>query len=112
MNYDSNVNANLSGNDVENDLTCMVNNRFNLRNNDIYLDLLQDDQEAVNNDTTNLFNSSVNQDDDLMTITDIEKSYASFILQLREEFFLSKSTTSSISSYIATLITHLQCLIL
>ncbi|CAM4942781.1 unnamed protein product [Rotaria socialis] len=95
INYDSNVNANLLGNDAEEDS----------------IDLLQDDEEETNNDTTNLFNSPVNQDDDLVTITDIEKSYASFILQLREEFFLPKSTTNSISSYIATLITHLQCLI-
>jgi hypothetical protein len=41
---------------------------------------------------------------------DIKGSYALFLLQLREEFFVSKNTANAIATYITTLMNHLQAL--
>jgi hypothetical protein len=51
------------------------------------------------------------QKNDIVSVSDIQKSYAAFILQLREEFFLPKTTTKAISSYIVTLLNHFHTLL-
>ena len=72
-----------------------------------------DDDDEVENyiDPINLFKSTSDQKDNIITILDIQKSFALFILQLREEFLLPKSTINSISSYIVTLVNHLQSML-
>jgi len=52
--------------------------------------------------------SNVSQEKETITMSDIKRSYACFILQLREEFYVSKNTTDAILSYITTLLNHLQ----
>lgn len=82
------------------------------------IDLIYDDDEPYDlNNPTELvdllkhnidqLDSNVNQKE-VITMSDIKRSYASFILQLREEFLVSKNTTNVILSYITTLLNHLQ----
>ncbi|CAF4141942.1 unnamed protein product, partial [Adineta steineri] len=58
----------------------------------------------------NLFDSIFNQNDDSISILDIKKSFALFMLQLREEYLVPNTTINSISTYIVTLLHHLQSL--
>ncbi|CAF3406367.1 unnamed protein product, partial [Rotaria sp. Silwood2] len=97
--------------DEDNGLVQNDNRQHSLLKDNIELDFLQDDQEETNDDTTTLFQTSFNQKKDIITIADIQKTYLLFMLQLREEFFLPKSKINSISSYIATLLHHVQSLI-
>jgi hypothetical protein len=91
-------------NDDDNtDLSTNDANGFNTTNDN-------EDEDEDNNVPINLFESISNKKDDVISISDIQKSFALFILQLREEFLLPKSTTSSISTYIVTLLNHLQSL--
>jgi hypothetical protein len=57
-----------------------------------------------------LFDSTSDQNVDSISILDIQKSFALFLLKLREEFLVPKKTINSISTYIVSLINHLQSL--
>ncbi len=73
--------------------------------------LLHDPTELdLSNDSGKLSDSNINQEKNMTTLFDIKRSYALFLLQLREEFFVSKNTTNAISTYITTLMNHLQAL--
>ncbi|CAF1425434.1 unnamed protein product [Adineta steineri] len=73
-------------------------------------DLLNSEDEEDNHYTT-LLPSNNNREKNVLSMSDIKRSYISFILQLREEFFLPKNTTNAISTYIVTLINHLEVLL-
>lgn len=61
-------------------------------------------------DPINLFDLISDQSVDYVSVLDIKKSFALFLLQLREDFLLPKKAINSISTYIVTLMTHLQSL--
>ncbi|CAF1425408.1 unnamed protein product [Adineta steineri] len=73
-------------------------------------DSLSSEDEEDNHYTT-LLASNNNREKNILSSLDVKKSYISFILQLREEFFLPKNTTNVISTYIVTLINHLEVLL-
>lgn len=77
----------------------------NLRNNFDELGLLD-----VNDRLTDTTTSINNNERDMLSMLDVQKSYALFILKLREEFFLPKNTTNAISAYLTTLLGHLNLL--
>ncbi|CAF2628917.1 unnamed protein product [Rotaria sp. Silwood2] len=79
-------------------------------NNDILLEFATYKNESEYGRTTNSLLSTANQEKKSVSMLDIKQSYVSFILQLREEFFLPKNITNAISSYIVTLINHLEVL--
>ncbi|CAF4088968.1 unnamed protein product [Adineta steineri] len=78
-------------------------------NNDTY-DFNTTNEEEDHIDPINLFGSIFNHNDDSISILDIKKSFELFMLQLREEYFVPKTTINSISTYIVTLLHHLQSL--
>jgi hypothetical protein len=89
--------------DDNTDLSTNDGNGFNTTNDN-------EDEDEDNNVPINLFESISNKKDDAISISGIQKSFALFIIQLQEEFLLPKSTISSISTYIVTLLNHLQSL--
>jgi hypothetical protein len=74
---------------------------------ELYLSNNPTELDLSKGDTGKLF-SNINQENEMTTMFDVKRSYTSFILQLREEFFVPKSTSNAISSYITTLMNHLQ----
>jgi hypothetical protein len=78
--------------------------------NDILLEFTANENESECGKTANSLFSTASQEKKFVSMLDIKRSYVSFILQLREEFFLPKNTTNAISSYIVTLINHLEIL--
>ncbi|CAF2907634.1 unnamed protein product, partial [Rotaria sp. Silwood2] len=81
---------------------------FNYFDNDNTIDLSKFDSE--NDSEANTLSSITSQDHKLVTMLDVKRLYTSFILQLREEFYLPKNTIDTISSYLVTLINHLEYL--
>ena len=71
----------------------------------------KDDSEAIFYNYTSSFNSIGNGERASKSLLDIKRSCISFILQLREEFLLPKNTTNVISTYIVTLLHHVQGLL-
>lgn len=67
-------------------------------------------EDEDNMDPINLFDLISDQNVDSISILDIKKSFALFMLQLREEFLVPKNTINSISTYIVTLVNHLHSL--
>jgi hypothetical protein len=93
----------ISNNDLQHN-----NQDFNGENDDPYFfddhaesDSLNSEDEEDNHYTT-LLASNNNREKNILSMLDVKRSYISFILQLREEFFLPKKTTNVISTYIVT----------
>ncbi|CAF1406583.1 unnamed protein product [Adineta steineri] len=74
-----------------------------------YIDYEADSSLSNDNDPSSYFSS--NRNETMNSIKDIKKSYALFILQLREEFLLPKNVTNVISTYITSLINNIQILL-
>lgn len=89
-------------NDLNVDVDLIYDDRDELYNFDSPTKLLD-----ISKDNIEKLDSNLNHEK-LTTTFDIKRSYASFILQLREEFLVSKNTTNAILSYITTLMNHLQ----
>ncbi|CAF4195370.1 unnamed protein product, partial [Adineta steineri] len=87
-----------------------VNNILPLDPNNDTDDFNTTNEEEDHIDPINLFDSIFNHNDDSISILDIKKSFALFMLQLREEYLVPKTTINSISTYIVTLLHHLQSL--
>jgi hypothetical protein len=90
----------ISNNDLQHN-----NQDFNGENDDPYFfddhaesDSLNSEDEEDNHYTT-LLASNNNREKNILSMLDVKRSYISFILQLREEFFLPKKTTNVISTY-------------
>lgn len=83
----------------------------NLLNHYFELHSPRTDNPTTFDDTASLFTSTNKEKKDLVSMLDIKKSYVSFILQLREEYFLPKNTTNVISTYIITLMNQIQSLL-
>ena len=79
-------------------------------NNGIQTNLLKDNNKGTAIDPLALFKWSFDEENDLISMVDVQKACVLFILQLREKFSLPKYTTNLISNYI-TLINHLQSLL-
>lgn len=79
--------------------------------NDVPLDTLAYENKEEPTTTTASCSSSTNQQNSSVSILDIKRSYTSFIMQLREEFFLPKNTTDVICCYIITLMNNLEVLL-
>lgn len=80
------------------------------------LDFINHDPESVLSndylyDTTSSFVSSDSNEEIINSIKDIKKSYLLFILQLREDFLLPKNVINVITTYITTLIHHIEILL-
>ncbi|CAF3387913.1 unnamed protein product, partial [Rotaria sp. Silwood2] len=108
---DPNIKSNLAANDLESYLVEDDNERHSLTNDNIELDVFRNDQEATIGQRITSSRMSWDQEKDIVNISIIQKSYASFMLQLREELFLPKSITNSISSYIGTLLNYVESLL-
>ncbi|CAF3283343.1 unnamed protein product [Rotaria socialis] len=111
LNMDPNTDVNIMNDNVTIN-TINEDDEDDFSSDSIEADTCNDDQQqqATNIDSQNLFKSSCNEESNISFIFDIQKSFALFILQLREEFYLPKSTINSISNYIVTLINHLELL--
>lgn len=81
---------------------------FNYFDNDNIIDLSKFD--CKKDSEANTLSAITSQDHRSVTMLDVKRSYTLFILQLREEFYLPKSTIDTISSYLVTLINHLEYL--
>ncbi|CAF1374308.1 unnamed protein product [Adineta ricciae] len=68
------------------------------------------DSILSNDDASSHFSSNRNEAA-VSSIQDIKKSFVMFILQLREEFLLPKNVTNVISTYINSLINHIEILL-
>ena len=55
--------------------------------------------------------SKNDQTNNILSMMDVKRSYVTFLLQLREDFFLPKTTINTVSNYIVTLIEHLETLL-
>ncbi|CAF1502731.1 unnamed protein product [Adineta ricciae] len=73
-------------------------------------DFISTNEDEDRIDPINLFDSISDQNIDSISILDIKKTFALFMLQLREEFLLPKNVISSISTYIVTLVNSLHSL--
>ena len=80
-------------------------------NNGIQTNLLKSTNNGSGIDPSALFKWSFDEENNLISMIDIQKSVVLLILQLREKFSLPKYTTNLISKYITTLINHLQTLL-
>ncbi|CAF4075472.1 unnamed protein product [Rotaria magnacalcarata] len=111
LNMDPNADVNIMNDNVTIN-TINEDDEDDFSSDSIEADTCNDDQQqqATNTDSQNLFKSSCNEESNISFISDIQKSFALFILQLREEFYLPKSTINSISNYIVILINHLELL--
>ena len=98
FNDDSNA---IYGDDSDEDASYYVDNHS-------ILDLSAMEPEIYSNRTATSLSSHLNQNKKPVNMLDIKRSYTSFILQLREEFYLPKIAINSISCYIITLINHLE----
>lgn len=76
------------------------------------LGLFNEDLEPLSRENDDLF---LPFDDDnketVQSVSDIKKSFVLFILQLREEFLLPKNITNIISTYISSLLSHMEILL-
>ena len=69
---------------------------------------LQEDNDSDLIHVEELLGKNGHQEDNEITMSYIVKSFALFILQLREDFLLPKTTMNTITNYIITLIENLQ----
>ncbi|CAF1447865.1 unnamed protein product [Adineta steineri] len=118
----SNNNSNITSSESEQQ-EIMNNSSMGLGTNnddDDILDSIDDDIQAtlIDDDCeTNIFNSasffdSINTDESIpKLLLLIKRSYMLFILKLREEYLLPQGVTNIISTYIITLIRHLEILL-
>ncbi|CAF4010420.1 unnamed protein product, partial [Rotaria sordida] len=72
---------------------------------------LNNNQKTPSTDPQNLLKLSFNEESNLTFLSDIQKSFTYFMLQLREKFCLPKTTINSISNYIVTLINNIESLL-
>ena len=79
-------------------------------NNDLDSMLLNDDYETKFCDSVLSSDATSSDKISFGSLTDIKRSYVLFILQLREEFLLPKNITSTISTYIITLMQSIEIL--
>jgi hypothetical protein len=70
-----------------------------------------DNEDEREEDYTTSSLSNSDQTNNILSMIDVKRSYVSFLLQLREEFFLPKTTINTVSNYIVTLIEHLETLL-
>jgi hypothetical protein len=82
-----------------------------LSDSSIDMDLSENNKNETNIDPLALYKSSFNKENDTTSISDIQKSFMLFTLQLREEFCLPKTTINCISNYIVTLMNLLHSLL-
>ena len=79
-------------------------------NNDLDSMLLNDDYETKFYDSASSSDATSSDKISFGSLMDIKRSYVLFILQLREEFLLPKNITSTISTYIITLMQSIEIL--
>ncbi|CAF3992468.1 unnamed protein product [Rotaria magnacalcarata] len=73
--------------------------------------IYNNDQQTTNIGSESLYKSPSNEESRLMFLSDIQRSFTYFMLQLREEFCLPKNTINSISTYIVTLVNNIESLL-
>lgn len=79
--------------------------------NDILIDSSNSNIKKNSIDQLDVSMSDSDEDNDPLSVLNIKKSFGLFILQLREEFCLPKSITSSISNYIVSLLRNLTSIL-
>lgn len=94
---DSNM---INGDDNDEDTSYYVDNNF-------LLDFSELENQIYSDEASTSSFPNIDRNNKPMTILDLKRSYTSFILKLREEFYLPKTTIDSISCYLITLLSHL-----
>ncbi|CAF3813633.1 unnamed protein product [Rotaria sp. Silwood1] len=97
---------------VESDLTNSDNDdALDFVNDDLESMLLKDDYETEFYNSVLSPSTTASDETPFVSMMDIKRSYVLFILQLREEFLLPKNITSTISTYIITLMQNIEILL-
>ncbi|CAF3747029.1 unnamed protein product [Rotaria sp. Silwood1] len=109
LNMDSNIDLNSMNHNL------IINANDN-DDNDLLIDsseacALNNNQQTTSTDPQNLLKLPFNEESNLTFLSEIQKSFTYFMLQLREEFCLPKTTIKSISNYIVTLINNIESIL-
>lgn len=109
----SSTNSNVDMTFLNNHLTTNANNEDD---NDLSMNISEADsnynnQETTHTDVQNFLRPCLSEESNVISLTNIQKSFTYFMMQLREEFSLPKIAINSISNYIVTLINNLQSLL-
>jgi hypothetical protein len=111
ININSNIQLNLMDDDIKNSLFDGVSNDLDDHCDNINTNLSQTSNNGTSIHLPNSYKSSIDEENDRISILSIQKSFALFLLQLREKFSLPKHTTNLISNYMVSLINDFQSLI-
>jgi len=86
------------------------NNNFVQDSLDDFMDVDSSEMDT-DMDSSIRYDLSFDKDDEVISVSHIQQSFTLFLLQLREIYCLLKSTTHSITTYVLTLVNHIQCLL-